>query len=390
MNLRLFNPSCELEVVNGNRYYNPPKFPLVLESDLDVLPMYFSNKNDCLLVDDIPEIDNFLLEIYKPEFVLKSELKNLKTKKLDNFLPWGISPRAYNFVDNISENFSSEFLQSPIGKYNPKFHKHLFSRKTSARVFEIFIDIFGDENFFPSKNQLPTEIYDTPTALEFFNKKFKNENGAVFKAPMSSSGRGIQMFRKQIIDDNFKNWLKFIFRTQGFVMCEPLFDKKNDFSLHFKIKNQQLQFVGVSVFSTSNNGFYLGSVAKKYNAIPDFTEDFTNQLIEKIKVVLQNSDYCKNYDGYLGIDGITYYESGRLKINPFVEINCRHSMGLLSIMLEKFSLSENPAKFIIIQRPDFDKYLSQLPKINSNGKLVNGFLELTDKKSEHFKAGIFV
>ena len=378
-----------MEVANGCRYYNPPKFPLLLESDLGVLPMYFSNTNDYLLVDNLPEIDNFLKNFYNTKFILKNNIDKIADKQFDKFLPWGISPRAFNFINKIKKNFSNDFLQSPIGNYSEEKHKKLFSRDLSSEVLKKFISQYGN-SFFPTLDQLPQKLFDTRSALELFNIKFDTGNGVVFKAPMSSSGRGIQMFRKREIDDNFKKWLKYIFRTQGFVMCETLFDKKDDFSLHFKIENSIPKFIGVSIFKTSNNGFYIGSVAKKFNNIPDFSVEFTLNLVENIKKVLCESNFCKNYSGFLGIDGITYYESGNIKINPFVEINCRHSMGLLAMMLEKFSLLENPASFLIIQQSDFQKYIPMTADISTDGKILSGFLQLSDKKSKYFKAGLYV
>ena len=57
MKLRLFNPGCELEVANGSPYFQLPKYPAMIEDDLAVLPMFFSNNGDYVVVSKFPNDD---------------------------------------------------------------------------------------------------------------------------------------------------------------------------------------------------------------------------------------------------------------------------------------------------------------------------------------------
>ena len=115
-NISFFNPGCEMEIANGSAFYNLPKYPALLEHDLAVLPMYFcTNHNDIVVVDKLPDSNfiDFWKDIFPCTFITKNQINNLNQRQFNKYLPWGISPRAFNiikpiancFVNNIYNNF---------------------------------------------------------------------------------------------------------------------------------------------------------------------------------------------------------------------------------------------------------------------------------------------
>ena len=63
--LYYFNPACEIEIADGKPFYKPPKNPLALENDLELLPMVFARSQDYVAVSQIPSygfVANFVIE----------------------------------------------------------------------------------------------------------------------------------------------------------------------------------------------------------------------------------------------------------------------------------------------------------------------------------------
>ena len=384
MNLYFFNPGCELEVSNGDKNYSLQRFPQILENDLETIPMFMAKKNDYILVSK--KIDENFINFWKSNFctnfVTIDELEKSNID-FDNFLPWGISPRVFNIVKNIkfNNNFFSQGFTS--------CQKKLFSRQTSAEFFKNFITEFYDEKLFPHKEEIPQIITNKPQAMEYFQNGFKALNqGVVFKAIFSSSGRGVRIFRRNTLSDNILQWIDFAIKTQGAIECEPYYNKIADFSLHYDIENSKAKFVGISNFKTTYSGFYQSSIIEKNAKIPNFKEEILEKLVFYQKKILDKSIYTKSYFGSLGIDCMVYSTVEGLKINPCVEINCRNSMGRISMALAVFLEENVKGEFFVYQHKNCDKRFLEKPIFSSNGLLKSGFLKLTKSDTEIFSAGI--
>ena len=382
--LYFFNPGCELEVANGSKNYNLQKFPQILENDLRTLPMFFAKKNDTVLINK--PIENTFINTWKDRFctcfMTEDEIKK-QDKKFEKFIPWGISPRAFHLVEGM--NFSDNFYKN--GFENK--HKKLFSRESSADFCKKFYEEFPFDEIFPKKNELPFIARTVEEATLFFKEKFSEKAlGAVFKAPFASSGRGVRIFRNDSLTDNILQWTGFVIKTQGAVECETFFDRKQDFSMHYKIEGKKIEFKGMSLFETADNGFYLSSrIGKFFNELPLFNALNVKQLAEYQTKILEKTVYTENYSGNLGIDCMVYSQNGSFKLNPCVEINCRNSMGALAMNLEDFIEKGSKCSFHVFQKQKSAEMLSKKPQIIS-GKLKSGFLSLTPQENGLFAAGI--
>lgn len=382
MNLYYFNPGCEIEVAAGKAVYSLPKYPAMLERDLSVLPMCFAERGDCVITSPTQDADfkAFWSEYFGCEFIGADD-RGLLAREFDFYKPWGISPRILRIGDKYK--FSSMFHNSPVARWQDE-HKQLFSRATSALIFGRMACMDGyDDGIFTLKNQLPKIAKSWDEALDFFNSSV---NGAVFKAIFGSSGRGVRILKNNEMTPNLENWIRSIIKAQGAIACEHYFEKVADFSCHYDIEDGRATFVGISTFDTSETGAYIGSIVGRCAEIP-FMEDLTAETIAKLQTAaLMDSPYTKFYCGPLGIDCMVYREGDRLKINPCIEINCRHSMGRLAMEIE--DLVGARAEFIVFPNNAKPSVSAQKP-VFSNGKLVGGYLSLTPKDSLTFSAGIY-
>lgn len=382
MNLYYFNPGCEIEVAAGKAVYSLPKYPAMLERDLSVLPMCFAERGDCVVTSPTQDADfkAFWGDYFGCEFVGADDRRAM-SREFDFFKPWGISPRILRIGEKY--NFSSTYHNSPVGQWKDE-HKQLFSRATSAEIFRRMAASNGyDEDRFVIKNQLPKIAKSWDEALAFFNSSV---SGAVFKAIFGSSGRGVRILKNNEMTSNLENWIRSIIKTQGAIECEHFFEKVADFSCHYDIVDSRAKFVGISTFDTSETGAYIGSIVGRCAEIP-FIKDLTVEDVAKLQTAaLMESPYTKYYCGPLGIDCMVYREDGRLKINPCIEINCRHSMGRLAMEIE--DLVGARAEFVVFSNNAKPSVSAQKP-VFSNGKLVGGYLSLTPKDSLAFSAGIY-
>ncbi|MBR4679483.1 MAG: hypothetical protein IKO99_16000 [Bacteroidales bacterium] len=362
MDLYFFNPACELEVANGDKNYSLQKFPQMLENDLRTLPLAFA-KNDGYVLT--------LKPVQGDRFVSLQQAENME---FDNFFPWGPSQRAFNIVSNVRI------------KNRPKIEnfKKFYSRQNTVD----FLSMFPAGGKFPGKNELPFIAKTADEAFEFFREKFSlNYKGVVFKAPFAASGRGVRIFKKNELTDNIAQWTNFVIKTQGFVECEVYFEKLTDFSMHYTFLHGGIEFRGLSVFKTADNGFYQSSYVKNFSEIPGVDFLFVSELKEMQTEVLKKMVFMENYSGCLGIDCMVYNDNGEKKINPCVEINCRNSMGRLALELSDKIKENSSAEFFVFQNNKPPLGINEKP-VFENGKLKSGFWRLSEEFTEKFSAGI--
>lgn len=382
MDLFVFNPGCEIEVAAGKAVYSLPKYPAMLERDLSTLPMCLARKGDCVLISHTQDSGflDFWSKKIQCEFVEKGSAK-LSSRQFGFYRPWGISPRILREGEKF--RFSDNYNCSPVSRWNDD-HKKLFSRVTSSEFFrEMAADVDYNHDLFPLESQLPVIANSIDEASEFLNNQ---HDGAVFKAIFGSSGRGVRILRNSLMTPNLDNWLRSMIVAHGAVECERLFDKKADFSMHYDIENGEAKFRGVSTFSTSDTGAYVGSRVGRLDCVPGFDADVTARLRDLHVKVLNHSIFARCYCGPLGIDCMVYRDGGADRINPCIEINCRYSMGRLAMQIADL-VDCAEAYFYVFPKNAAPAVCCGVPEF-SNGRLVGGFLPLTPCDSGMFSAGV--
>jgi hypothetical protein len=390
-NTFLFNPTCEYAIANGSPNWQPNRLLQKMESDLSTLPQFFTGKNDFVLVDKMPSsgfIENLQrasMEI--PNFILKNEANcNQQFIQLpkNKLLPWGWSPAAHQFLLPLKQSCSSEFRQSPVFNWKQE-HREITSRKFAIDILkQVSISMNADYLLPP---ELTPKICITQTDFE---NAIRQWGKIMVKAPWSSSGRGLQPVTKTPVHPKVWEKIMGIVKEQGFAISEPYLNKVLDLAFLFELKKGKVEFLGISNFCTNKKGQYEGNYI---NGLPVNTEkeivEFTNivehEIREPLIKAIETSKMAVFYEGVFGVDTLIYAdETGKLRINPCLEINVRHTMGLLSLQLEKLIQLSKKGMFRIFYQPGvsfytFNKEMKKKHPLKiSEGKIESGFLALTD------------
>lgn len=401
-NVYLFNPTCEYAVANGTTSWQPNRILQKMEADLATLPLFFAQPDDKVIVPELPS-GNFLENLQKigiqtPGFILKRNIKSENIDfRIDQLNPWGWSPAAHKFLETFKPFCSEEFKQSPVFNWKPEY-KNYYSKKFAREILHQITQKYPSEHFI-AQNQL-TEICKTKDDFEFYFEKWGK---LMVKAPWSSSGRGLQPIRYKPIHPKVWDKIMAMVKDQSFAIVEPYLDKVIDLAFQFEMKKGEVQYLGISNFSTDYKGQYNGN---NLNGLPDslarevteFIKSVPALTLQPIKETLETSNLAKNYEGYFGVDTLIFRdEAGKLKVNPCLEINVRHNMGLLSLQLEKYLAPGIKGLFRTYFKPDssffsFKKEMEeQHPLVVMENKIESGFLALTEaKKGTQFGAYIIV
>lgn len=387
-NIYIFNPTCELAVANGSFSYMPPLLLQEMEKDLSILPYIYANSNDFVLTENPPS-DEFKQTLkdagFKlPRFCNHTELSMQADSGLNSLHPWGWSPAAHFNLNKYKERCSDEFKNSPVYDWQPK-HKSLYERATSLGLLS---DILAKNktSWMVDRQKTGTIVSDIPAIEDIL----KVHQSVVLKAPLSSSGRGIQIIRTGALNQSNRQWISGVLKQQKYLIAEPYLEKKLDLSFQFRIDKTNIEYLGISVFETNSNGQYKGTfIRPEFNQIlPEADVRILNEMIKatanRIKNSLYESDYFRFYQGFLGIDTMIFNDHDQLKMQPCIEVNCRMNMGILSKYLEyKIHPGSSGIFNLFTGKPgDYKKFVSGQLKTNplciKDGKIYSGFLPLTE------------
>lgn len=396
-NIYYFNPTCELAVANGSFSYLPPLLLREMEQNLSALPFVFATENDFVLTGN-HQSDQFLNYLSQkgfklPKFRTISELEALPEGSFNAIIPWGWSPAAHFKFKNLKEKCTGD-----VSIWQEQC-RLLYERKTSM---ELLKDILENN---------PFEWLATPSAIGqlVFNPEeiellLEEHQKLVLKAPLSSSGRGIQIIRKSKLNNANKQWISGILKQQKYLIAELLLEKVIDLSFHFEIESETIiNDLGFTFFETNSNGQYKGTYIHPdiHKLIPEITnsEEFTIRLrtvSNALKESLSNSVYSRLYKGFLGVDALLFREEDKLKIQPCIEVNCRMNMGILTKLLEDKVHQKASGKFEMFygDSGQFGIFAQEQMDMNpvelSNGKLLSGFVPLVEPDSEKRFGAYFV
>ena len=163
---------------------------------------------------------------------------------------------------------------------------------------------------------------------------------AVFKAPLSGSGKGLRWARHGELSASEFGWCKNIIARQGSLMVEKRLEVVQDFAMLFHVGPSEdggnsVNFEGYSLFF-NDNGIYKGNVLSDDEHILTTLSGYVPEvLIINVKAALTlflEREFSGRYSGFVGVDMFIYREAGQssFRLAPVVEINVRMTMGLLA------------------------------------------------------------
>lgn len=392
-----FNPTCEYAVANGSATWQPNRLLQKMEADLSALPMFFAKKEDYVLVDSIPSAE-FLsslqqIEITVPKFITKkdainnTDFINLPKNKL---LPWGWSPSAHKILLPLKESCTEGFQHSPVFKWK-SVHREITSREFALGILKQLQTRLKTDYILPPEHSpmICNSQNDFETVLHQWEK-------VMIKAPWSSSGRGLQPITKTPVHPKVWEKVLGIVKEQGFAIAEPFLNKVHDLAFLFELKKGKVCFLGISNFCTDKKGRYEGNYL---NGMPLFLEEkvlqFADFVYQEIRQPLINtieaSEMATFYEGVFGVDMLIYLDvNNKLKINPCLEINIRHTMGLLALRLEKLINGNKKGMYRTFYQPGTSFYAFSQEMVKKHplrivdNKIESGYLPITEPVEGHF------
>lgn len=153
-------------------------------------------------------------------------------------------------------------------------------------------------------------------------------------------------------------------RQKRVVIGEPWVRRFLDFSTQWKIEKEgTIKLLGVTRFETDENGVYRGTLAGKEPLLFQqehlhFIDAHQKEAYAALKIIQE-----MGYFGNIGIDAFLYFDkSGRLALNPIVEINGRQTMSFVALSIQKQRYPEKVARLTFGKKPKDNQSVALLPE----------------------------
>ena len=324
--LYIFNPEHDFALAVGRKTYTPPAEILKIKRLQSLLPAIYADNGDFILVPQDLE-DNEIEDLPNSDLISQKNINLVRPKELSRvissvfkIIPWGWD---YFIKRSLKEFGVPEDLLLSDDKIEEI--RRLSHRSTSLNFREFLSEILKIPLIKPGKELFSVE--EVKNFLEIHPYSF-------FKAPWSSSGRGI-VVSDHISRKGLLEWSHGIIRRQGSVIAEPTWEKQIDFATEWVLENGEIVFKGYSVFNTSSRGKYHGNLndsqTNLLKLITSVAQGFNDSYIEAQRLAIHKF-ISPFYEGPLGIDMLADADGN---INPCVEINLRLTMGYILLDLQK-------------------------------------------------------
>lgn len=358
--IHIFNPEADYALAEFKESYTPPAPVVKLRRSLALTPLRFARPEDYILILDNP--DTLLSDRpdksdkqYKPTNTDKSNYSDKldKSDELDYSDNRIITPARFKeFFRKVSER-SEEYEIRPWNWTPDLRHRlrlagapesllpsdetllrirEIASRSTTIPFNEALNIRLSEKGLSKHISPLPLRFEDADDAMGWWKKTGEK---AFFKYPWSSSGRGVMLADLNLPTAKLKQWIAGGIRKQGYVMAETFFPKSIDFATEWQITDGKASFIGLSLFSASENGNYISNEVGRQSELlkiisgvaPDFNQDFIEAQRDSLDQVI--AGIAPGYNGYAGIDMMA---SANGRIRGGVELNFRMTMGIVALL----------------------------------------------------------
>ena len=321
--LHVFNPEHDLALAVGRGPYTPPAEVKKIRKIQSLLPALYADSGDFILRDaDIKEDEIKSLPYYSLakekaiRIINPSEIVSI-TQDIGRVMPWGWDHALRRSLEEAGVSNNLLPSEESLDKLRELSH-----RRTTILFRNSIAHLLSEEVINP-----PIELSCLEEVIQFL----EFHPLSYFKAPWSSSGRGI-VVSDHISRKGLLEWAHGIIRRQGSVIAEPSWNRVFDFATEWRVTKGTPEFLGYSVFKTSSRGKYHGNVEASQSELLDTIKKnaprFRDEIISAQKHALQ-SNVAPWYEGPLGIDMLADSEGN---INPCVEINLRITMGMIGLL----------------------------------------------------------
>lgn len=311
--IHLFNPENDFALALGKRSYTPDKGARAIRRAGCMLPLWWANDRDSVLVDDALCAEEAIA--MREKYGLKADI--VTAAPADHLpLPWGWS--HYTRRQFLNAGVSEHLL--PSDAYLDAI-RNLSHRRTSITI---------NRALGIPASSLPVEATTVAEALDAVGRFGED---AVVKLPWSSSGRGV-IYSSASPRSTFEGYIAGMLRRQGSVTVERRHDRLVDFAMLFHSDGQTVAYRGLSTFATDGHGFYSGNIVARQEYIARLIGVDTHYIIEPLTAALEAVVLPVEYQGWIGVDMMIYKTpTGSRDIAPCVEVNFRQTMGTAALQI---------------------------------------------------------
>lgn len=336
----VFNCSHEMALAANVRQYFPPKNIKQMEADLRLLPFWWAEDGDAIVVDDVDEARRFVESVGcgHPDVVFTTwteSYASLCKRTGREFVPcpWGWNKAVRGMFVRMGVDESLLPTNEEIDDL-----RSFASREFSVDYFKQLLSASCDSSCLQRLISVP------PVFCRSVGEMTLSARQLIFKSPWSSSGRGV-FAAEQPLGDAVVARLNGFVKLQGGFLADRFYDKLLDFAMEFYVRpDGDVDFVGFSVFDTGEGGRYGGNVVASQdclrriimNAIGADSDcgNFLEWLAEQNKRCLSHM-LGGRYSGVVGIDMLVVRDAGEVYVHPCIELNMRMNMGVLAIKLHE-------------------------------------------------------
>lgn len=331
--LLYFNPENDLALAANDAHYTPPASALQMATDLQRLPLRWAQPDDLILLRD-----GSFMDVHGTALDLATHLaKDALAAPL--CLPWGWSPLTVN--DFLRAGVPPSLL--PTDDEMQAF-RTLSGRATAAHVLCRLHERLASLGFADSVIGEAHVCHNMEEARQWHGRW----GDSIFKQPWSGSGRGLLPTHNGELTPKNEAWIARTLRLQGYVMAEPLYERRHDFALEFwRNADGSITFEGLSLFMTTAGGVYAGNIIDSEEGKRQRLSHWADlQLIDVLTSLLEDELEALPptfYVGPIGVDMMTCRRPHSGKggevddvLHPCVEINFRLTMGWLALHISPF------------------------------------------------------
>ena len=349
--LLIFNCSTDMALASGKDNYTPPPMIQSMERELELLPLWWADDGDVVMVSDIAQAEAFLrsLNAHLGEMGLKSKnvyfadwkghLSNssLSWSQLQP-VPWGwnrdVARRCFRLGGFPGLIPDKKRLEGMRQLSNRRFAVEYIGGLLSFFCRQTFAEEQMDSNVLLGEEM--TFVSDFPTFSELLSAMIPG-GAVILKAPWSSSGKGNLVLSGA--DDSSLRWARSVLEKQGGLCVDRFYDKRLDFAMEFCVHpDATSSFLGYSLFVADECGRYVGNMVADQHVIHDsiVASGVDSVLLDHlVRYHLQHlpQSLGADYEGVVGIDMMVAEVDGQTRLHPCIEINLRMNMGVVALHL---------------------------------------------------------
>ena len=366
----IFNPEHDSALALESGIYTPKPQIQQFAKDLSTLPLWYSDKEDKVILHEISDqewlnsVGNIIPNI-KDKIASTDEYKHFQAPK--RLMPWGIDNTVCRLTSTTQidgENADDVIKRTKILSSREQT-QDVLTRLKEKGLFDGFV----------------SQKIDTVDKIRNIHKEFGK---IVVKAPWSSSGRGVLFIDE--LDEKETKRIEKIIESQGFVMAESCFVEEIGLGIEFASTGGRWQFAGYSLFTTDEHGAYKQNILAsdeflKAEICKHADAEKLDKIVEFYCEYFQERDEVLRGNKLIGVDMM----AGNGRIHPCVEINVRHTMGIVARRLyDKYIEPGKTGYYAIIRQNTTDdlrkwnqSQTQAFPSTISNGKIAQGFGSLT-------------